>query len=86
MTGWLPAVCSTQETSRPSANLRNSGSLLEHSGFANGHLGWNRQPLGGLIGFGTSPGKSFGINDVPSACGIAEISARVYGCEGLFQI
>ena len=82
----MPAFCRTHATSRLSLSLTSRGSLIRQSGFASWHLGWNRQPVGGLNGFGTSPGKSFGMNELPSACGIAEIRAFVYGWEGLFQI
>lgn len=34
-----------------------SGAFSLQTGLACGHLGWNRQPLGGLIGLGTSPGR-----------------------------
>ena len=35
----------------------NPGSTIEHAGSAFGHLGWNRQPEGGLMGVGTPPAK-----------------------------
>jgi hypothetical protein len=69
---------SQQATSCPGLFSMNGGSFTAHSATAIGQRGWNRHPLGGLIGLGTSPfrmirwrlSRGFGM-------GMADINARV---------
>ena len=41
----------------PGTSAFSSGSTSEHLGMTKGQRGWKRQPDGGLIGEGTSPGR-----------------------------
>jgi hypothetical protein len=57
---------------------RSTGFTCEHSGTAYAQRGWNRQPDGGAMGDGTSPGRT-AVTDglVKPIDGTAAISARV---------
>src|SRR5262249_6677411 len=73
-----------QATVWPDAIALSSGSTCAHWGMANGQRGWKWQPLGGLIGDGTSPDRMISSR-VTSGCAgsAAENSAFVYGWSGL---
>jgi hypothetical protein len=44
---------------RPAGEISwSSGDTVAHCAIAFGQRGWNRQPLGGLMALGTSPGMS----------------------------
>src|SRR5262245_52444220 len=60
----------------------NSGILLEHSGFAIGQRGANRQPGGKFPMRGTLPGIAERRFASPDNCGTDAIKAFVYGCNG----
>ena len=52
---------------------------------ATGHLGWNRQPVGGSVLLGGSPEMTGRLRNLfsGSGSGTAAMSAFVYGCNGL---
>ena len=59
--------------------------LLEQSAWARGQRVRNRQPLGGLIGLGSSPRiptSVLAFSAAGSGIGIVLINASVYGCAG----
>ena len=67
------------------ASASSGGSVSAHVSTARGQRGWKRQPLGGLIRFGTSPCSTNASRWRPSrgfASGTADSSAPVYGCRG----
>src|SRR5699024_7880914 len=60
-----------------------SGSSVTHLSEANGQRVWNRHPVGGSIGEGTSPDKIIrSLFASGSVFGIADNSDFVYGCCG----
>ena len=64
---------------------RSCGGVVAHISWAFQHLVLNRQPDGGLIGFGTSPVnriRSLAPTASGSASGTADSKAFVYGCFG----
>src|SRR5581483_8152989 len=80
--GPAPGVCSQQAALRSPASARSGGSSRGQRSNAYGQRGWNRQPLGGLAGSGTSPGRLSGRTPPPSGRGTAAIRASLYGCAG----
>src|SRR5450830_1736909 len=71
-----------QATQWSGSTSLNSGSFTEHTSLAYRHLGWNRQPLGGFTGLGTSPVRITRCrlpSTSGSGTGTALISAFVYG-------
>ena len=60
-----------------------AGSCSLHRARAIQQRGWKRQPVGGLIGLGTSPWRTIRSRlAIGSGLGMAEIRALVYGCSG----
>src|SRR5262249_50503453 len=72
-TGW------TQRTRCGRSTMRAAGRAARHSAVAESHGRWTRQPGGGSIRLGTSPGMS---RISSPGVGRLSISRRVYGCAG----
>jgi peptide/nickel transport system ATP-binding protein len=80
--GALDSACAMwQATWCPASSAPSKGSRAAHTFSANGQRVRNRQPEGGLIGLGGSPcSGGASVRCAGSMLGIAESSARVYGC------
>ena len=73
-------VTAQQATARPRF-LSTGGFSVRHRSKASGQRGWNGQPGGGAMGDGGSPASRMRSRfAVGSATGVADKSARVYGC------
>jgi hypothetical protein len=68
---------SQHATARAVNAASSTGSSSGHRAKRWGQRGWNRQPVGGRAGSGTSPGSASGIVPAPSERGTAAISASV---------